>query len=708
MKVFAEIEQSKRITVTPTIKFSPVWQFVLWNTYVKHLAFMADTDPDYPTEQFKIGSIFIDQLSYIKVNSLIKCWENACTYFIQDNILYVHFLDHMPSWVFYNYVTGVMYGFTNKDPELFGASQLLPDLLQIPKIEISSDIFTYGRMKFNSGNVIINNSNGIMDGIQQVFGNNLNILYEKEPEVFELLMQFYIASYNINSNTATFSAKDKRERLSNSCPNTFFNKETFPFIDDKYKDRVIPDAYGQCVGVPAIPIEGNRIYVDSDNVTEGMQENDPNWLNYYSYKVARKITKISRVQVKMSDVNGDDIWVEVFPGLGVIDNTEAGTPDPITGTDRNFAYQEINPQPIKIVKINGDGETITLLNKDNLPDNNGIIQIYVRQALKDNPGFLFKRGGRTQDVKIDGVFNDMTKPADIAKDIIKHYSGLPNDDHLFFNVEECYENLGQLPSIGIVLKDKKSIYDYIERIQNGCLLGWQMLIDKDRFTARLDNPNRAESFVITEDDIINVHDVEVELDGENYATYTEIKYNQDISDDLWQSVIDRSSWNTIMDIYKFDKVFENESLLLTMQEAAMKGRTLLDDFSQVRPIIRGIELIGKQYFNLKLFQIGSINFTIALPERLKQLQPYMNDRTFMGKNFRCKIINKSIDIENEKVIIDVRQCDISKSLPLSFFENIEINGETPSHIQYTHGIDNKYANTNDDEFELILDAGGVN
>jgi len=730
MKVLAEIEQAKKIETPASIHFTPVWKFLLWNTYVKQdLDFMAETDSRIPTMPYKLGNVIIDNIQYLLVSSLKACFDTQLSYFTENNILYVHLEKHKPAWLFFNFSSGIMYGFTNQNPELIDYMQYLPDLINTPDIEISGDIFTHSRMRFNSGNVVFNNTDGLFDGILQVFGNNLTIFYEKEPDLYEIVMQYFIEKYIINSKTATFSIKDKRERLSNSCPNTFFEKEKYPFIEDKYKDKIIPDAYGQCRGVPAIPIDGTRIYDDASiNMTE-RPDTDDNWWNYYSYKAARKITKITRVQVKMSDVNGDDIWVEVFPGLGVIGNTKQSEENPTdisNPVDKNFVYKNINPKPIIIPLKNGGileatgnyqngiytGNIATIINglKTAYYDNDGIINIFIRQALKSNPGYLYKRNGKTQDVKIDGVFNDLTKPGDIAMDIIKYYAGLPDNDKSFFDATEWNKNLEKLPPIGIVLNEKKSIYDYIEKIQNGCLLGWQLLSEGSKFTARLDNPNRMDSFHLTTTDIINIHNIEVEMDGENYATYTDIKYDHDIADNLSQSVIDKSRWEEIMDIYKFDKVFENESLLLPpsgneKNMAELKGKILLDDFSKVRPILRGIELSGKQYFDLKLFQIGTIDFTIELPERLKILQPYLHDRYFMN-TLRCKIINKKIDLYKEKVIIDVRQCSITFELP-EFIELLDVTGEYPETEIFDYEFDNLFAESKAEEFILDLDGGGI-
>lgn len=705
MKVFAEIEKSFPIELPSVIHETAVWKYLLWiDTYEKKLPFMADQDTRYPRKNITLGSLFVDFVMYRRVSSLDDCFANAETFFINHNTLYVHFTDYRPAWVFIRIDSGIMYGFTNQEPEIYRNIERLPDLLDVLEIEQRSDTLHYERMAFNSGNVRFNNSMGYFDGILDVFGNNFNIFFQNINNEMELIKQFFISSYSINSREANFNLKDRRERLSSNAPNTYFDKELpeYRWLEDRHDGEIIQDAYGVCVGVPATCINGLQVY----NTEAGSSSGELQW---HSFKVARSISKISRVQVRMRNTEGNDLWVEVFPGFGVRGNTVA-LPDaarnPRSNIDTNFAYQNRNPEPIEIVGTDGTFTTITTNNMNNLPANNGVIRIWSYQAMRFNPGMPNGRGGEPQKVKVDGEFNGMTNPGDIVKDMIIHYTGLPNDSEKFFNMQEWRNTFQRLPAIGIVLNRKQSIYDYIENIQNGSLLGWQLIIDKNRYSARLDNPNRGETFNLTTNQIMNIHDVEVEMDGENYATYTEIKWGQDVHDDLWEVVIDKSAWEDIMTIYKFDQSFENNSLLTNANDAAVKGRVILDNFREVRPIIRGIELLGEEYYKLQLFDIGRIDFTIELPERLKRLQPFLNDRYFIG-SLRCKIIGHNINLETGIVTIDVRQVSPTLNLPLEFMETpLHITGERSSTVLYDWNIPNITSRENNDEVNYIFNAGG--
>jgi hypothetical protein len=534
------------------------------------------------------------------------------SWFINGNHLYIHFAEHDPPLVAQSIKNGILYGFTNKEPVKIGELQYLPDLLDVPEIEQSADPLKYSTMKFISGSVGINNTNGSLDTLTSLFGNDLNILI-REGDGLSLLQQFYIAKYKISSKLAMFEVKDKRERLSFSAPDTYYTADEYPFIADKYIDKVILDAYGYCFGVLGVCLNRKQIYEDATYSP---------FNDWFSFKFARSITQIDTVEVKMSDV-----WTEVYPGLGIPGNED---------------YVPVNPHPVQINNANG------------------VITIWWSQAMKPNSGHLYSRNGEANDVRATGHFNLPSKPGDIAKDILTYYGNMPYEA-AYFNIEEWEAELGTLPEIGICLDSSKVVYEWIEKIQNGCLIGWQLLVDKNFYTARLDNPNRTESFSIPSQEILNINEIEAEFDGGNYATFTNIQYAYNYAEKLFANIIDKSLRDVIINLYMADKEYKNDSYLRTRELAETKGKIILQDFSEVRPIIRGIRLFGHEWFNIKLYGTGFIDFSMKLPENLKSLQKYMEDRNFLGK-LRVQIISKKISAKDEIVTIDVRQRDKLEAL----------------------------------------------
>jgi len=691
----AQLENSQDISVDFTVHESPIWRAKLWIThYTKHLSFMADEDTRYNRSSVSISSIIIDFVEYLKVNDygVLRDTKKSWMFDPQDNSrLFVHFDDHNPPFWFSSFKNGRLYAFSYGLIKSGGVSAY-PVLIDLPMVEDAADHLSYKRMEFASGSVIIDNSTGMLDDLRELFGNNLNLLlYNAKTAELEMCRQFFIESYTIGLKDAKFSVKDKRSRLTFKAPNTFYTKEEYPHIDEKFIGKIIQDAYGYCRGVAGACVNEKEIYEN---------EADLIFNDWFRFKFARKITSIKEVLVEMSDV-----WTEVFPGLGIKGNDAPDNPNPNTG------WSDINPYPIRIMaKDPVTGEytipvDVTTANMKNLPDNDGQIEIWWSQALKDNTG-LERRGGKPNKVKMNGVFVDKHSPGDIIKDLMVYYGELPYEAS-YFNLDEWEKEMGHARPIGICLEKDDDIYSWIEKIQNGSMIGFQLLVHKNLFSARLDNPNRKETFDIHWSEIANKDEIEPELNGENYATFTTINYNKEYTDDQYLTIVDQSKRTDILEIYKFEKEYANDSYLIYESDVIQKGNIILENFMWVHPIFRNIELDGLRWESIQLYSTGFIDFTAELPRQMKIVQKYMKNREFMGR-MRVKVIGCRRDLKLEKTFIDVIQCDYNLSMPLHLLPpgRLDITGGNPStqNQQYNLNGGRPAENT---EIIYILDGGGV-
>jgi hypothetical protein len=311
-----------------------------------------------------------------------------------------------------------------------------------------------------------------------------------------------------------------------------------------------------------------------------------------------------------------------------------------------------------VVKFGGDN--ITTADANNLPDNNGIIEIWWSQALKDNPGHLERRNGNPNKVKMTGVFVDLHTPGDIVKDLIIYYGKILYEIS-YFNLEEWEKEMAGGKDIGICLDSSQDIYSWVEKIQNGSMLGFQLLIYRNLFSARVDNPNREETFNIHWSEILNRNEIEPELNGDNYATFSTINYNKEYTDNEYLTVIDQSYRLAVLNVYKYEKEYTNDCYLVNEEDVKRKGRIILENFMQVRPIFKNIKLDGLRWEEIQLFSTGWIDFSIELPRQMKIIQKYMKKRNFMGK-LRVKIIGCRRDLKQDKIYIDVIQCDKLEAL----------------------------------------------
>jgi len=619
---------------------TPIWRARLWvDPYVKYLDFMTESST-YNKYAISIDNVVIDFISYLEVRTMIELRGADRTWMIDPNdssILYVHFAQHNPPFRFLSFKSGLLLGFSYGDPIRLGEIKTYPTLIDIPVVEDSADNLTYKKMAFSSGDVSVDNSTGMLDDLIELFGNDLTLLSVDSTQQVEIIRQYFIERYTIGLDTVKFTCQDKRSRLTFKAPNTFYTKEKYPHIEENIVDKVIQDAYGFCRGIKGTCVNQNEIYSDPVALT---------FNNWFRFKFSRKITSIREVWVEMSDV-----WTQVFPGLGVPGNSGSG----------NTGWASTNPNPIKILTRNAQTglftvqTNVTTSNMNNLPDNDGHIDIWWSQALRDNPGFLERRNGKPNRVKMTGVFVNFNNPGDIIKDMMTYYGDLPYDAS-YFDMNEWQREMAGGKQIGICLDKSDDIYSWIEKIQNGAMLGFQLLVYRNLFSARLDNPNREETFNIHWSEILNRATIEPEFNGDDYATFTTINYNKDYTEDEYLTIVDQSQRLAILDVYKYEKEYENDSYLINESDVQRKGRIVLENFMDVRPMFRNIELNGFRWNEIQLFSTGFIDFSIETPRQMKIIQKHMKKRNFMGK-LRVKVLGCRRDLKLQKTWIDVIQCD---------------------------------------------------
>jgi hypothetical protein len=690
--VLAEIEQSN-LLLTPTVYITPVWKYALWvEHYEQTLPFMAETD-NYPHVKRKVTNVIIDQEEYLTAISIEDCRTKEKSYRLEGADLYIHFTNHNPPFLFLSQKYGIINGYSNNGVFAFDDILYLPLLKDVSAITDSVDPLEYARMRFNSANYTFNNSYGEFDGISNIFGNEFNILVGKKGQVYEQyrkLIQYYISNISIDLNQASFEVKDKRERLSFKAPNTYYTKEAYPNIDDKYVDKVIQDAYGHCFGVPAVCIDEKDVYLtghipgEEINSNEGMKP-------YRSFKFARRITSLDKKLTEVQDKTGathtvlltqlfskmrDDTWTQHEPYKNV-----AGFPDGIDYVNGIVFLESVAVFPLK----------------DNTAYYDPTKKVYDVRA-----DGLFTPQAVPLSVKLEnGTFVPISIPQNtpgaIIIDLLAYYAGIPfHPDN--YDIVEFNDEVKKLSPVGIVLDKERDIYEIIEDLQNGSLVGFQFMGKFNVFTARLDNPNRAALLDINASEILNLDEVTVDFNADLYASYTDIcygkSYTPDKDEDEYQHVINKSQRQKILDIHRLEKAYEIETLLPDEANAALKGELILEDFSEIRPVISGIKLFGFDNFNVRVYDIVFINFTMkgeefdALPHHIARLLARLSGeqewhtyrsgrpeyhvvrtppsrkkitrygRDFIGK-IRCQIVNREIDPNTGIVTISVRQRDRS-------------------------------------------------
>ena len=653
---YAEIEYRKNLP-TPLAFRSFIWQFSLKKARVIELEFIRNINRD---DFGFICNVIINREEYKECDTLEELGAAHAAkgwWFNGGDIIYIRFPDRKDPFTFYSRLCGILKGFTNGKPRLADGVMYRPGLLTTPVLEQNADVFTYDKMKFNNASVSLDNTNGQFDDVNNLFGNDFNIFVDEiednertenivrlsDDMLYDQLIaagtdinklvvlgtknnetinkrgyqRYYIANIIVGLENANFQLKDKRERFSAKIPEEIFNANEYPSIDDKLIDKDKQEAYGYCLGIPGICTHGKETLDKFGKV-----------INQYHFRFSSQISRVDRIQVKMND-----IWTTVYQG----ERPEPNSPDDWPGN-----YPLWNPEVAK-------GNAVDYLD---------IGEITLDYSVAKKGG---ERKNEANEIRMDGVFNNPEKrkieineavmPLDIIKDIIiKHTDILYKN--MYFDIAELESELGVLNhKIGILFDKQQTVYEAIEKLQSGSVKGFQFQIHKDKFTARLDDPERMPDKnlgAIRSHDILSLDEVEVDWNANLYGTHTDIGYAYNYSEGSGRRFVDTDRRQAILDIHQVEKVWEADSLLYDIEDAKLKSDILLEDFIELRPIISNIKLFGTKWFDLRVYDMVLIDF-----RKIEKLRNRTIARDFAGKQL-CQILRISSDANTGITTIDVR------------------------------------------------------
>jgi hypothetical protein len=728
LALLAEVEKSEPLVSIPSVYCAGIWRYCLYATG-PILPFMKDTFNRTP---IKVNSIIVDNEEYIRFNDLEELskqleqdrggWVNG------GSVVYVRFPFHNPPYLHYSFAYGTLMGFTNGKPLLKDGTMYKPSVMTTPNITHSVDAFTYNRMKFNSANISLDNSDGQFDNARNLFGNEFNLKAgvmdeqegrpedyiktieeagdektvsagntdeyivlktekEKEKPGLKMLAQYYIENISVTLGQANFKLSDKRERLSEKVPSRQYTAEEYPDIDDNLLDKDMQVVYGHCFGVPGVCLEGKRIYIDKNDTSKGR-------IKQYRFRFSSQISRIDKIQVKMTPGEYPD-----SVNMNEMVNTDGWTT--IWRREDGEIPEDWRGWKPGIHSTADPAGDITSFLKD------GIITL--RWDISKQGGI---RENRINEVRMDGVFISFDKfpntsnipqllrgqpravPRDIIKNIMYIYAYVPYDD-MRYDTAELENELKELDDyeIGVMFDKSVSVYEAIEALQGGSVKGFQFQVQGNRFTARLDNPDRKKrKEAISHLEIININEVEVDWNASLYGSYTNIEYARNYSEKIYRNFIDTGKRNEILAIHRIDKEWNVKTLLVNEKDVGKKSDIILKDFTELRPIIKNIKLYGEKWMGLKkdfdelrVYDIVDIDFsipgdevekypqhiirlieevgedkTVSIESKTDEYVIMCNDkkdaigkRDFM-KRLTCQVISVTPDVQTGETTIDVR------------------------------------------------------
>jgi hypothetical protein len=277
------------------------------------------------------------------------------------------------------------------------------------------------------------------------------------------------------------------------------------------------------------------------------------------------------------------------------------------------------------------------------------------------------------EVKVTGVFHPgytgdgagESSVLSILKELLRYYAGIdwngPDGDIELDKAEIASEIGGLTERVGVMWDKETDLYTAVEALQSGGARGWQFGTDADgRFTARLDNPLRPEFGTVSQLDVTNLDEVEIDYNSENYATRVDIAYKKDYSadgDDAYLHEINDQYRQDVLAEYHIDKTYPaNEgsgksgglqTLLYSKEDAAAKAAYLAEYLSKSRPSINGIALFGEKWLGVRIYDLVTVDLRHTYMRRLRSFT-----REFGGV-IKCKVMDTNKNLEQCTNTVDL-------------------------------------------------------
>jgi hypothetical protein len=246
-------------------------------------------------------------------------------------------------------------------------------------------------------------------------------------------------------------------------------------------------------------------------------------------------------------------------------------------------------------------------------------------------------------VRVTGLFKSGSLTA-IFDYFMNKYSAVPYTND-YFNKAEIATELAPINAnaIGLYINKPTDLWRVLAELQNGGNCGWALHIYNGLITARRDDYDRPATKAIPAYDIVNLSELEVDADGDNYATTIIVKYAKNNDDGAYVEYTDAEREKAILIDRLVPKRLEIETLLREESLTANAGvvrRYNRQAYSSItiRSKIEGVRLRRfEAYKSMRIYEIVTIDF--------KDLTAHD----------RWCITGLEVDYKEESVVIDVKE-----------------------------------------------------
>lgn len=556
MEQYLAIEQTKRL-LPACIWETPLWRYLL---YKERQDILDDVtaDPAVTSQAHSVRSVYIDGIEYTK-RTLEGTRANARSWTQAEGILYIHYADGYPAWLFYSHIYGFVIGFSSGDTRFFNGDKYRAGLDVQLKYKIEADSLEYGKLKLMSGSFHLPVQGGEFDTFTDILGNNLETSYSLDGVTRIPLNTMFSQELRLTLGAIDIKAADKREKLNVNIAEDVFTEAEYPKMKTDYYGKKKQEAFGYCRGVPAVCLDARDVY----------QSDQTNYNTYRTFRVASVITSIAKVEVKMTQPEtgqnkGGDVWVNQ------------------TGSQ----------------SLTGNG-TFTLPANKCLP-----------LLSNGQPDY----GNEPYEVRVTGTFRTNGTHWAILQELLAAAMG--NTWTSQCDTTEMQTELNGTGTVGLFVEKETKIFELIETLQSSGIYGWQIHDYRGKLTVRKDNNARGPRTdkKIKGVDILNINEVEVALGMSDYATIVEVEYQRNYSEKSNNVLKDDGNRTMLFSLYRNDKIYTAKSYLESAANARSRADYLISHFAIPRLTVENLRLFGERWLDLRLYDI----IGVYLEQELRQ------------------------------------------------------------------------------------------
>jgi hypothetical protein len=604
-----------------------IWRALLWHTGAD-----LPEHTSYTRSPIIVNGVVVSGITGQKLDSLedlrVTPVTEFCNWIQTDNYLYVRFRAEnedpayasAQDWMAALKSIETAYSVSDKTFEVIDGRAYYYGMIGKYQVKTSAEPHDYQTLKFNSLKLSLLRR-ALGEDPSAYLGGTLVV---RDDDLAEIERQ-YVENIVYDFDLVNVECKDLREKLSDDVIDQQFNRGDYRnsnnniIMDEDTGKRYKSDAAGYCNGVPCDCLNGYA---------------------FSSQEYRRYRASYGRIGVDYerpdtgAGIAGRGVEVEMENGWKVLPRSDTwDAPDP----EDRFQEGRWWLETVEETLPSGLTITTTLVCVPNLV------------AHPPEPGAALPDLDTTpRKLRVTGIFHsersNITDCYNIFLYLIERYSSIPWTAGNF-NREEIQAELGLFSGhpMGLFIDKPEKLYSVIGLLQTGQIYGWQFCQYRGKLTARVFNPDRPLfGLSVRTQDIMNLKELKIDLDGRNYVSTMVIQFNRLYSEGTAGEYFDEAKEDEVILLRGVSKRKEIPTLLKDRAGAVLRYNEEIRDSIKIARVIKGIKLSGKKWYGLRQYDFLE----------LEAMNPGTGQTLFSGIVYTTQIV---IDIKTETVTLDVKE-----------------------------------------------------